>query len=257
MKFEQGRWYVSFVTHVRRWAGRPAHVAAGARVVGLDLGVKDLIVVATPNGAEISRVRAPAHLRQARSRLRALRRKAARQVGPYDPASKTRRDASAGWKHTQAQLRTEHARVANLRTDLIHQTVTTLAQTHQVIGVETLAAKNMAAKGGRRKCGLNRAIRNASFGEVIRQLDYKTGWYGSNLMKADRWYPSSKTCSGCGTVKTRLTLAERTYQCHTCGLIIDRDRNAAINLARQAKASTINGREWLARRRRSRPEDQA
>jgi transposase len=96
----------------------------------------------------------------------------------------------------------------------------------------------MMAAGGARKRGLNRAFGDAGLAAVLRQLDYKSSWFGSRLVKADRWFPSSKTCSGCGVVKAKLHLAERTYQCDSCGLIIDRDLNAAVNLARYAQRST-------------------
>lgn len=107
-----------------------------------------------------------------------------------------------------------------------------------MIGAETLAVKNMMASGGARKRGLNRAMANASFGQLLRQIDYKAAWYGAQVVKAGRWYPSSKTCSGCGTVKAKLALPERTYVCTDCGLVIDRDHNAAVNLARYALAAT-------------------
>jgi len=86
-----------------------------------------------------------------------------------------------------------------------------------------------AGRGGR---GLNRALADAGLGELRRQLGYKTTWYGSDLIVAGRHYPSSKTCSGCGAVKAKLALHERTYHCGGCGLAIDRDLNAAVNLAR-------------------------
>ena len=70
-------------------------------------------------------------------------------------------------------------------------------------------------------------------------LVYKTTWYGSTLVEADRWYPSSKTCSGCDSRKPRLTLAERTYECEHCGIVLDRDLNAAINLARLGETQTL------------------
>jgi putative transposase len=79
---------------------------------------------------------------------------------------------------------------------------------------------------------LARVISDASFGELRRQLEYKSDWYGTELVIADRWFPSSKTCSGCGTIKADLTLADRIYACSACGLSVDRDINAAINLAK-------------------------
>jgi transposase len=99
--------------------------------------------------------------------------------------------------------------------------------------------KNMMAAGGSRKRGLNRALADAGLGALLRQLDYKTRWYGSRIVKADRWFPRSKTCSGCGAVKTNLHLAERTYECGSCGLVIDRDLNAAVNLARYARQEAV------------------
>ena len=98
----------------------------------------------------------------------------------------------------------------------------------------------MPGKGGR---GLNRALADAGLGELRRQLGYKTTWYGCQLLVAGRWYPSSKTCSSCGAVKAKLALHERTYHCDACGLAIDRDRNAAINLARLSEhAIGVKGR---------------
>lgn len=144
VRFERGRWLVSFTCLVRRDTGaRPAHVKAGAPVVGIDVGVKDLIVVAAPDGAEVERLPAPRELKHARRALRSLHRKAARQIGPWDTTTGTRRDASTGWQTTQRRIATVHTRVANLRSDRLHKITTRLTRTHQVIGVETLAVKAM------------------------------------------------------------------------------------------------------------------
>jgi putative transposase len=77
---------------------------------------------------------------------------------------------------------------------------------------------------------LARAIADQGFGQARRMLAYKTAWHGGHLVTADRWYPSSKTCSGCGAVKAKLALSERTYRCGACGLALGRDVNAAVNL---------------------------
>jgi putative transposase len=77
-------------------------------------------------------------------------------------------------------------------------------------------------------------LSDSAFGEFRRQLEYKAAWHGTDLVVADRWIPSSKTCSGCGTVNADLTLLDRVYDCCACGLVIDRDVNAAVNLARYA-----------------------
>lgn len=238
VRFERGRWLVSFTCVVERAARRPAHVKRIAPVVGVDLGIKDLVVAATPDGREVMRVQAPKELKQASRKLRALQRKAARQAGPWDPVAKTRREPSNAWQRTQHAITKQHVRVANLRRDRLHKITALLAQSFDVIGTETLAVKNMMASGGAHKRGLNRSVADAGLGEFSRQLDYKAAWYRSMRVQASRWYPSSKTCSGCGSVKAKLSLSERVYECDNadCGLQIDRDLNAAINLARHARA---------------------
>jgi putative transposase len=242
IRHERGRWFASFTTHVHRSLGRPAHAPNRAAVVGVDLGVRDLLVAATPDGQEVARIPAPNPLKRAQRQLQALQRKAARQYGPREPGAprqSPRREPSQGWQATQAQIRRLHARAANLRADALHKATTALSQQHRVVGVETLAVANMARRGGARKRGLNRSLYDASLGAVALLLGYKTTWYGSTLIKAARWFPSSKTCSSCGAVKAKLGLHERAYHCERCGLVIDRDLNAAINLARHALAQTM------------------
>lgn len=236
--FKRGRWQVAFTVLVARTPTPPAHVKTGVPVIGIDAGVRDLIVAAALDGTEILRCKAPRELRRATRTLKALQRKAARQHGRWDPAAKVKQEPSNGWLNTQHKIATQHARVANLRGDRMHKLTTALAQQHTIIGTETLAVKNMMAAGGSRKRGLNRSIADAGLGEMFRQLDYKTTRYGSTVVKADRWFPSSKLCSGCGAVKTKLHLSERIYRCEHCGAALDRDLNAAINLARYALNET-------------------
>jgi putative transposase len=125
-----------------------------------------------------------------------------------------------------------HAHAAAVRRDTLHKATTSLAQQHQVITVETLNASGMRSAGGARKRGLNRALADAALAEVRRMLGYKCTWYGSTLVQAGRYYPSSKLCSACGRRKPNLTLADRICKCGHCGMEIDRDLNAAVNLAR-------------------------
>jgi len=229
-----GRWHVAFQVLVQRTVQVPAHVGAGDPVVGVDVGVKAdaLLVVATPDGREVARVPAPKSLSAAQGRLRALQRRAARQHGPYDPVTKTKQTPSNRWRKTQRRIGRTHAHAAAVRRDVLHKATTALAQRHRVIVVETLNASGMRSAGGSRKRGLNRALADAALAQIRRLLSYKTGWYGSTLVEADRFFPSSKTCSGCGRRQPNLALADRMYVCEHCGLMIDRDRNAAINLAR-------------------------
>jgi putative transposase len=227
-----GRWFCSFQALVQSKA-RPAHAPRSRhRVVGVDVGVKDLLVAAAPDGTEVARVPAPKSLAAAQARLRALQRKAARQHGPYDPATRTRRQPSKRWATTQARIGRVHARATNVRRDVLHKATTALAHQHQVVVAETLNAAGMRSAGGARKRGLNRALADAALAQIRRMLVYKTRWYGSQLVQAGRYYPSSRKCSACARRKPSLTLAERSYACQHCGLRIDRDLNAAINLAR-------------------------
>jgi putative transposase len=233
-----GRWHVAFQVIVRRAAAAPAHVGAGVPAVGVDVGVKadSLLVIAAPDGREIGRVPAPKSLSAAQARLRALQRKAARQQGRWDPGTGTRRPPSRRRARTSKRIGRVHAHAAAVRRDVLHKETTALAQSHQVIAVETLNASGMRSAGGARKRGLNRALADASLAEVRRMLTYKCPWYGSALVEAGRFYPSSKLCSACGRRKPNLTLADRTYLCNHCGLMIDRDLNAAVNLARLGEA---------------------
>jgi putative transposase len=121
-----------------------------------------------------------------------------------------------------------HARAANIRSDALHKATTRLAKTHGAVVIEDLAVRQLC-------CGIRshrRSWADAAAGEFRRQMTYKTGWYGCGLWIADRWYPSSKTCSTCGEANAALTLADRTWACGGCGTMHDRDENAGINLAR-------------------------
>jgi putative transposase len=116
--------------------------------------------------------------------------------------------------------------VGNLRRDGLHTFTTRLAREHGTVVVEDLNVTGMLANRS-----LARHIADAGFAEIRRQLAYKTEWHGGRLLVADRWYPSSKTCSGCGTAKTKLALSEREYHCEACGLVLDRGLTAARNPA--------------------------
>jgi putative transposase len=238
-----GRWHVAFQVIVQRSVRVPGHVAAGVPVVGVDVGVKadSLLVIAAPDGCEIRRVPAPKSLTGAQARLRALQRKAARQQGPWNPETETRRPPSKRWEKTNGRIGRVHAHAAAVRRDVLRKETTALAQRHQVITVETLNASGMRSAGGARKKGLNLALSDAALAEIRRMLAYKCTWYGSRLVEAGRYFPSSKLCSACGRRKPSLALADRIYECDHCGLAIDRDHNAAINLARLGDALRTGG----------------
>ncbi|MGW3856947.1 IS607 family element RNA-guided endonuclease TnpB [Micromonospora arida] len=220
-----GRWHVSFTVEVDRAEPSPARPDS---VVGVDVGIKHLAVLST---GEL--VDNPRHLDAAQTRLRALGRAMSRKQGPD---RRTGQRPSNRWQQAAKRLGRAHTRVANLRRDSLHKLTTRLTRKHGTIVVEDLNVAGML-----RNQRLARHIADASFAELRRQLAYKTEWNTGQLIVADRWYPSSKTCSGCGAVKTKLALSEREYKCEACGLSIDRDLNAARNLAALAAEASTAG----------------
>ena len=233
-----GRWFVAFTCHVER-ADRPA-IRPGA-VVGVDLGVASLAVLSVPVAGLTDaqgRVANPEHLAKALGRLRRVSRRASRRLGPWDPATSRRRTPSNRWLRADQARSRLHARIAAARRDRLHKLTTTLAGRFGTLVVEDLHVAGMLAN--RR---LARPIADASWAQLRQQLAYKTTWRGGRLVVADRWYPSSKTCSGCGAVRAKLALTERVFECTTCGFVADRDVNAARNLAALARHVAGSGPE--------------
>ena len=166
-------------------------------------------------------------------------KKAQRNLSRKRKGSNRRREA-------RTRVARLHARVADLRRDLLDKTTTMLARTYADISIEDLNVAGMV-----RNHRLARSVEDAAFAEFRRQLEYKTARTGARLHVIDRWHPSSKTCSNCGTVKAKLSLSERVYHCEECGLVIDRDLNAAINIQVAGSApETLNARGGSGRQTR-------
>ncbi len=204
---EADRWVVALAVEAER--DLPATNGA-ADILGVDLGV---LALATLSDGRV--VAGPKALRRGLRKLRRLSRAHSRTVRGSRNRSRSAR-----------RLARHHARVAAIRRDHLHTLTTTLAKTHGRIVVEDLNVRGMV-----RTHQVARSLADAGFAEFRCQLAYKCGGYGSRLVVADRWFPSSKRCSRCGTVKAELSLSERTFRCDACGLGIGRDVNAAINLA--------------------------
>ena len=202
-----GNWCAS-LTVEREQPSSPAHtLKRGA--VGVDLGVKNLATLS--DGTVIPNPRAlGARLKALRKAQKALSRKV---------------KGSARREKARERVARLHARVADVRTDAIHKATTMIAQTYGTVCIEDLNVAGMV-----KNHSLARSLSDASLGEFRRQLEYKTARTGAVLCVVDRWFPSSKTCSNCGTVKAKLSLSERTFNCDNCGTSIDRDLNAAINI---------------------------
>ena len=209
------RWFVSFTVEVDRAVpGRHARLGSA---IGVDLGVKTLLTGVDDRGHVVT-VAGPKALRSSLRRLRRASR-----------AHSRKERGSASRRKSAARLARIHARAASVRSDALHHATTDLATRY-----ETVVAEDLNVAGMTRNHRLARAIADQGFGQARRMLGYKTTWHGGQLIIASRWFPSSRTCSGCGTVKTKLGLSERTYTCPSCGLTLDRDINAAANLLKLA-----------------------
>ena len=139
------------------------------------------------------------------------------------------KEQSKNYNKASLKVAKLHYKISNIRKDAIHKLTTYLTKNHSQIVIEDLNVKGMSKN---RK--LSSATLDCGFYEFRRQLEYKSDWYGSKVLTVNRFFPSSKTCSCCGNIKKDLTLKDRLYCCESCGLEIDRDLNAAINLKDQS-----------------------
>ncbi|MFI7147824.1 IS607 family element RNA-guided endonuclease TnpB [Nonomuraea sp. NPDC050022] len=226
VRHERGRWLASFQVEVERETQR---VTRPDDAVGVDLGVKHLAVTADSLG-EIRYEPNPAHYDIALKTLKRLSRRVSRRQGPD---RRTGQAPSKRWRKAGEQRNKVHHRVGNLRADALRKLTTRITGEYGTVVVEDL---NVAGMLKNRR--LARKIADAGFGEIRRQLTYKSGWNNGRTVVADRWFPSSKTCSGCGAVKAKLPLHVRVFTCDACDLVIDRDENAARNLAALAADCT-------------------
>ncbi|MFZ3493708.1 IS607 family element RNA-guided endonuclease TnpB [Streptomyces sp. 5.8] len=226
---DRGRWFVSLQVEQKH---QLVKVARPDAAVGIDLGIKTLAVLADSDGI-LSEEPNPRHLDRAQKQLRRASRIVSRRQGPD---RQTGQQASKRWEKANQARNVIHHRVTNLREDTLHKMTTRLASEYGTIVVEDL---NVAGMGRNRR--LSRRVADAAFGEIRRQLTYKTRRHGTRLIVADRWYPSSKTCSRCGVVKAKLPLSMRVFECDNCGLVLDRDANAGHNLVALATRTTGTG----------------
>jgi len=208
-KTKSGRYYASVQVELK--VSEPAPSEANA--VGVDVGLKSFLV--TSDGGSIP---APRYLFKAQKRLARLQRKLSR-----------RQPGSVGREKARKRAARQHERVANQRKDFLDQTSRWLVNHYGLIGIEDLHVKGMV-----RNRKLARAISDAGWGELRRQLVYKGTWYGSRVIVIDRFFPSTRTCSSCGRVLPELALAAREWGCPVCGAHHDRDLNAAVNIKREA-----------------------
>lgn len=202
---EADRWFVSLAVEIEI----PDPLPVAGEPVGIDMGLNHFAVLSTGE-----KIEAPKSLEKNLKKLRRLSRQHSRK-----------QKGSNNRKKSALKLARLHRKIRNQRKDFLHKLSTTLAKTKPVIVIEDLAVKNMI-----RNKHLSRHIADASWGEFQRMLEYKTQWYGSKLVIAPRFYPSSKRCSKCGYILPELKLSTRQWICPKCGAFHDRDINATINL---------------------------
>ena len=203
-KDSAGRYFVSCLCEFD-----PETLPVTPKMVGIDLGLKDLFV--TDKG---ERVGNPRHTAKYAARLaKAQRRLSKKKLGSANRAKARQKVAKL------------HAKISDCRQDNLHKLSRRLINENQVICVESLKVKNMI-----RNAKLSKAIADAGWGEFVRQLEYKAAWAGRSLIAIDQWFPSSKRCSDCGHTLPSLPLSVRKWDCPECGVHHDRDVNAAINI---------------------------
>lgn len=207
-----GRWFVSI--QVEEEIKIPEN---NGDVVGVDLGIEKLATVSDGTTFEN-----PKSLLQYERKLKRIQKEASRR----------KKGSNNRWKSVQ-KLQKIHNRIGNIRKDVIHKATTWLAKNKSTIVVEDLNISGMV-----KNHNLAGAILDVGMGEFRRQLEYKSEWYGSQIQVADMFYPSSKTCSVCGHIKSELSLSERVFECEQCHAQIDRDLNSSVNLERLAVSST-------------------
>jgi putative transposase len=190
------------------------------KAIGLDVGITSLIT--TSDGDKISN---PKHFKQLRKKLK----KAQKTLSRKQKGSKNRQKA-------RLKVARVYCQISDSRKDFLHKLTTQLVRENQAIVVEDLAIKNMVKN---HKLALS--ISDASWGELIRQLAYKCEWYGRELVKIDRWFPSSKRCGSCGHVVDKLPLNIREWECPKCGANHDRDINASKNILAAGLAVSVCG----------------
>jgi len=198
-----GKYFVSILVDTNIEMPIKAPIAEST-TIGIDLGIKTFLV--TSDGLEIEN---PKNLRKAQSKLKYVQRKYSKNKG----------------NRTKQRIALLHEKVVNKRKDFLHKVSTKLIRENQTIALETLAVSNMV-----KNHNLAQAISDVSWSTFVSMLEYKADWYGKNILRIGRFSPSSKTCSGCGTINKELTLKDRKWTCPKCNSVLDRDKNASINI---------------------------
>ena len=200
--------------------------------IGIDLGIKELAVVS--NGQKFKNINKTDKVRKSEKRLKRLQRRLSRKYELnkiQTEGGEYRYRKTANIKKLEYLVLKTYRRLKNIRHDYTHQITASLVKTKP----EYVVMEDLNTKGILQNRRLAKAVQEQMFREFIRQMEYKCQRNSIRFILADRFYPSSKICSSCGNIKEQLSLSERKYRCNQCGLEIDRDINASINLKNYGK----------------------
>ncbi len=219
VSFDGKYWYISVGVE-----NENSRVELTDESIGIDVGIKDLAICS--NGMTFKNINKTRLVKKLEKRLRRLQRKISKK---YELNKEGRKFVkTSNIIKLEKQIRLLYRRLSNIRNNHLHQATSKIVKTKPSrVVMETLSIKGMM-----KNKHLSKAIAQQGLYEFKRQLQYKCEFYRIKFIEADKWYPSSKTCSECGHVKAKLSLSERTYICEECGAVIDRDFNASINLSR-------------------------
>ncbi|EES89913.1 RNA-guided endonuclease InsQ/TnpB family protein [Helicobacter canadensis] len=214
------RFYASFSVNIDENEFNATHKQAlqTKQGLGIDVGLKSFVSLS--NGLSIQ---APKPLYKLTRKLKRVSRQLSKKQHPKTKGDATKK--SNNYIKQSLKLNKLHAKIANIRSDFLHKLTSSLVRHYAYFGLENLNIKAMV-KNHR----LAKAISDVSFYEFKRQLQYKSLYYKREVLEVNRFYPSSKQCSQCGSIKENLTLKDRIYECENCGMKIDRDYNASLNL---------------------------
>jgi len=223
-KTPDGRYYLNVLTRKEIQSLKPTNKTAG-----IDVGIKEFAIIY--DGENTYHIENPKYLQKSEKRLIKLQRQLSRK-----------QKGSKNWEKARQKVAKQHQKIVNQRKDFLHKVSTAITKQYDCFVVESLNIKGMIQNQK-----LSKQMADVSWYEFMRMLEYKAKWYGKNIIKADRFYASSKICSVCGYKNDQLTLSIRKWQCPECGTHHDRDENASKNLYKIGVAHLTSGRAGTVR----------